>query len=428
MKKNSGLLKRCVSAIFIGAGGAVGSRVLMFVANIILSRILGQEYFGQYSSVANTVNLFVVFSGMGIASTLTRYIATAKDDNRLLGVYIGTLSKICVVFSAVLSIVLFVFAKQISELSTGTVELARYFRIVSVTIFFTSMASVEQSIMVGFEKFKASTIVQLIRCTLFCILGYILPQQYGLTGAVYALLVSHGVQYFISVTINRRIYVMKKIERCWQWDDSIKRITISYALPAFISGLCVMPVNWIGNAILTRKMGFAELAVFTIASQWMQYLTYIPAQMGNMRPIYSDLFARKQKLSLRSLLVKISVSTTAVVACVALCVCMVSKYILLTYGPEYAAGIPTFVIMILTAILYTSQVQTGFILQAMGRMWLAVGINGLWGLILLSVLLLTVSMGSVGYAWAYFIAYLCTSVFQIGLMIKFFHNAQDSKE
>lgn len=237
MSKNRNLLKRCISAIFVGAGGAVGSRVLMFIANIILARVLKQECFGQYSSVSSTVNLFVVFSGIGISSTLTRYIATSRDDKQQLGVYIATLSRICFVFSLFLSGILLIFAEQISELSTGTVELTRYFRIVSITIFFASMASVEQSIMVGFERFKISTIVQIIRCGLFCILGYYLPKFYGLTGAVYALLICHGIQYILSVVLNKRYYAQKQIVLHWEWNDEMKQIARNYAFPAFLSGL-----------------------------------------------------------------------------------------------------------------------------------------------------------------------------------------------
>ena len=425
MNKKNRLLNRCISAIFVGVGGAVGSRILMFVANIIVSRILGREAYGQYSSVTSTVNLFVLFSGMGIASTLTHYIAASKDDDHQLGVYIGTLSRICVAFSALFSLALLLLSNQVSYLSTGTAALAHYFRIVSLAIFFSSMSSVEQSIMVGFEKFKNSAMVQLVRCGLFCVLNCFLPRKYGINGAIYALLIAHTVQYVISVIVNRRIYAEKHIKTMWKWDPSIKRITLIYAIPAFISGLCVMPVNWIGNAILTRKAGFSELAIFTVASQWMQYITYIPAQMGNMRPIYSDLYARKQNRSLRKLLLRISVSTTAVAAAVSVLVCFFSKYVLLTYGEEYANGAPTLILMVLTAILYTAQVQTGFILQAMKKMWLAVGINGAWGLILIGTLLITVSKGSFGYAVAYLIAYAVTTLLQIGLMIKFFANARD---
>lgn len=186
-----------------------------------------------------------------------------------------------------------------------------------------------------------------------------------------------------------------------------------------------MPVNWIGNAVLTRNAGFSELAIFTVASQWMQYITYIPAQMGNMRPIYTDLFAKRQLHSLRSLLIKITVSTTAIAIVVSTVVSFGSKYILLTYGAEYIDGTITFVLMVFTAVLYTAQVQTGFMLQAMGKMWIAVGVNGIWGGILLSILTLTVSLGSLGYAISYFGAYLCTTILQILLMIKYLYHAKN---
>lgn len=205
------IVKRTFLAIFFGVGGAVGSRVLMFLANLLLSRTLGQDVFGRFSSLSNTVNLFVTFSGMGVSATLTRYVAANREDGKTTGMYICTLSRICATMSILLSVCLFVFAKQISILSTGSDSLAVYFRIVAVTVFFASMSSVEQSILVGFEAFAQSSSIQLFRCAAFCIAGFFFSKLWGIYGAVYALLVSHLTQYVFYLVANRTRYKKCKL-------------------------------------------------------------------------------------------------------------------------------------------------------------------------------------------------------------------------
>lgn len=426
--KGKALFKRCISAIFYGVGGAAGSRILMFLANIILSRILGQEVFGQYSSISSTVNLFVTFSGVGISATLTRFVAAYKDDKDRIGIYIRTLSSISLAMSLLLSCVLCIFSKQISLLSTGGTALEDYFRIVAITVFFASMSAVEQSVMVGFEMFRVSSAVQLIRCLLFCVLGYVMPKAWGIYGAVYALLISHGIQYFISIIVNRKNYAARNIKLVWQWSRELKEVTFSYAIPAFISGLFVVPVHWVGNAMLTRTAGFAQMALFSVAEQWMQYITYIPAQMGQMRPIYTDLFVKGQKRTLRNLLVRITVITTAAAAGIGLVAAVGSKWILSFYGDSYMSGQADFILMVAAAVLYTAQVQTGFMLQAMNKMWIGVGINGLWGVVLIAAFALMLSWGSTGYAAAYCAAYSVSLVIQLALMYRYLRKAKDADE
>lgn len=423
--KGKSLLKRCISAIFYGVGGAVGSRVLILLANVLLSRMLGQEVYGQYSSISSTVNLFVTFSGVGISATLTRYVAAYREDNERLGIYIRTLSSICFGMSLLLSCVLFIFSKQISILSTGGAELAVYFRIVAITVFFASMSAVEHSILVGFELFRTSSVVQIIRCFLFCVLGYGMSKLWGIYGAVYALLISHGIQYVISIAVNQKNYRARAVKMVWQWNWELREVTFGYAIPAFVSGLFVMPVHWIGNSMLTRTAGFAQMALFSVANQWMQYITYIPAQMGQMRPIYTDLFVKGQKRTLRKLMLKISTVTTAAAAGIGVVVCFVSRWILAVYGDSYVSGQSVFILMVIAAVLYTAQVQTGFMLQAMNKMWISVGINGIWGISLIAVFAGLLSRGAMGYAAAYCAAYLISLVIQLALMYLYLRKAED---
>lgn len=411
------LIKRIFSAIFFGVGGAAGSRVLMLLANILLSHILGQTEFGKFSSISSTVNLFVTFSGVGISATLTRYVAANRDDRQAAGMYIRTLSSICKVMSILLTIVLFVFSRQISQLSTGTDTLTVYFRLVALSVLFASMSAVEQSILVGYECFAQSSLIQLARCALFCVGGFLFSRLWGIYGAVSALLLSHVIQFVFYRVANSFNYRKRGVVLSWQWNQDTRDATFSYAIPAFLSGLFVMPVHWIGNAMLTRSAGFDEMAVFTVANQWMAYITYIPAQMGQMRPIYTDLFVRKEYGALKKTVLRITLITTLVATAVALVGTLFSTSILRIYGPGYPSGRSTFVLMLLAAVLYTAQVQTGFVIQATKKMWLGALSNGIWGCLLIASYAMLLSYGAAGYAMAYCIAYFITFFIQL-LIIK----------
>lgn len=414
-KKEKSLLSRVFSAVFFGVGGAAGSRVFIALANILLSQILGQEVFGKFSSVNTTVNLFVTFSGIGISATITRYIAAHRQDKRLQGMYIRTLSRVCMAMSLILSGVMTLCARQISLISTGGTELTEYFRIVAMAVFFASMSSVEQSVLIGFEQFGASSVVQLVRCSLFCVLGFIFSKLWGIYGAVYTLVASHLAQYTLSLVLNRRYIQKHSIPLRWQWNSLTKQALFTFALPAFVSGLFVLPVNWVGNAILTQTAGFSQVALFAIVQQWMTYITYIPSQMGQMRPIYTDLYSRGERKKLTMLMARTILVTSVIAAAIGAVVVLFSEPILGIYGHGYMDGQYALAFMILAAVLYTAQVQTGFLMQATGNMWISFWINFLWGVSLLVIYWFFRHLGARGYAIAYSGAYLITLLLQLAV-------------
>ena len=72
---NNQIVKRILNGIVMGVGGAVVSKFLLTLFNILLARVLTVEAYWAYSLINNTVQTFTVFAGAGIGVTLTRYIA-----------------------------------------------------------------------------------------------------------------------------------------------------------------------------------------------------------------------------------------------------------------------------------------------------------------------------------------------------------------
>lgn len=406
------ILTRCFNAIFFGIGGAVGSRLLMVLTNIVLSRILGEEYYGQYSFINNTVNLFVTFSGLGLTATLVRYIAANKQDKVLQGIYIKTLSIYCGIFSLLFSALLYIFSDIVSVYSCGNYTLSYYFQIVSIAIFFSSLANIEQGIMIGFEQFKISSLLQIIRCIIYFISSWILTINLGILGSIYAIVITYGCLLFLSLLVNYRYYNFNNIHLRFVISKATNESLIKFSLPAFISSIYVLPINWICNAILTNYSGFTQMAYFSIAQQWMTYITYIPSQLGQLRPIYTDLLVNKQFIKLRKIVNKTTLITTGIAFIAATSISIFSEKILFVYGSTYIESEYAFITMLFVAVLYTAQVQTGFIIQAAGRMWLGVLVNTIWGFSLIICFMILKKYMALGYAVSYFISYAIIVVLQ----------------
>lgn len=413
---NSTLFSRTAKALFYGVGGAAGSRALMLISGVLVSRILGQEYYGKFSMINSTVTLFVTLSGLGIGSTLTRYVALKKENKKELGNIIGTFSFIVAIFSFILSIILLIFSKQMSILTSGSDELDLYYKLASITILFSALGSIQQSILLGYEKYKVSATIELFRCGLYLVISIILSILFSIHGAILALLITFFIKYILMLFVNRKHYKENGIVITFNFSSYIRKILLSFTLPSFFASLFVLPVNWINNSILTRTMGFGELAIFTVALQWKTLIIYIPSQFGQFKPIYTDLMANKKYNELRKLFTKITISSILFVLPIILLGVVFGRFILTLYGKGYEMGYIPFIIMLFSALLITIQSQIGSLFQAIGKMWIGFMLNLIWSIIVVGLFYYIRHLGSLGYAISYFLAYFVHLINSYGVI------------
>lgn len=413
---SSHLLQRIMKAIVFGIGGSVGSRALMMLSSVVISRVLGKEYYGQFSMVNSTVTLFVTFSGLGIGATLTRYVALYNNQSDKIGNIIGTLSKVVELISIIMSIAFFLLAEHLSFWVSNSNILTNYFKITSFTLFFSALGSIQQSILLGMEKYKKSAKIELIRCGVYLVIAGVLSVWKGIYGAIWALFITHFLRFYLMYIENCKEYREKHIKLTHRFDLEIKKIVTHFTIPSFISSLFVMPVNWINNTILARQVGFSELAVFSVALQWMTIITYIPSQMGQVRPIYTDLYARKEFKELKKVFKNITLSSIILVMPMVLIAIIFSKFILSMYGDGYETGYNTFIFMMIAASIITIQSQIGSLLQALGKMWTGFALNLIWSITIVGSFYYFRNLGSLGYAIAYCIAYSIHTLLSYGVI------------
>lgn len=404
---NISIRKRIWNAIIYGVGGAVGSRFLILLSGIIISNIVGKTSYGEFSHVNSTVTLFVTFSGLGISSTLTRFIAINKEDKMKTGKIIGSFGTIVSFFSIIMSLIMFLLAEQISFLTTENGDLIFYYQIGSLAMLFASLSSVQQSALLGFEQYKKSAIIELFRCFIYVIAAYFLSKSHGVTGAILALMLGFILKFILMLLVNLIYNYKNHIKLGFIFDREIRHILFTFTIPAFISALFVIPVNWISNSLLVRNTSFDELAIFSVARQWMTLITYIPSQLGQMRPIYADLYSRKQYKTLFKTVKKFTFTSALLVFVVSGFAIIFAKPLLGLYGENYSEGVLAFRIMIIVAFVIVTQAQLGAVFETINKMWTGFTLNLVWSIILLGSFSYFVMYGSLGYALAYLIAYTC---------------------
>ncbi len=409
--KDNNLIKRIMQALIFGIGGTVISKALLMLFNIIVARILGENQYGVYSILNNTLQTFTVFAGAGIGITLTRYVALYRDkDKQMAGILIKTLLFVNAMLSAVISIIVFILSRNISNLISEQIDITIYIQVTSFTIFFTSISLILQSALQGFEAYKKIAIIQIASNIITLIIGILITEIFGIIGTISALLLLQIISTVLFTIIIRKIIIKKGIKLQFQINDTVKEAIKKVAIPAFLASVFVVPLLWITNFVFTNKNGYNEFAAFSVCLQWYTILNYLPQQLGQVRPIYTQLYADGKIKELNKTIKNMILMSTGFATIVSIVLMIGSKLILKTYGEFYTAYIIPFIIMLVASIFYSIQSQYGSFFQAIGKIWLCLILNIVWAICFILCFALLHEKGALGYTITYLISYVIYSM------------------
>ena len=410
VKKNE-IVTRIVKALFFGITGAAGAKVLLMIISILIARLISNQDYGVYSLLNNTVQTFVLFAGAGIGITLTRYTAIYqnKDKDRT-GYMIKTLSVVNIILSAIVSIIILVFSDYISQLLSKEINISTYIKIISITIFFSSLALLWQSVLQGFEEFKRVAKIQIISHIIALVISGIITALWGLNGAVLSMLLLQILLFIFSINTTRKICKNKKIKLKFRFDEEVKYAIKNVSIPAFLSSIFVNPIIWITNFLFIQKFGYEEFAGFSICLQWMYIVNYIPQQLNQVKPIYTQLYDSGQVKTMQKTVNKLTLFSILLVIAVVTILVIFKSFILKLYGEFYLTFGNTFIILLITNIFIVIQSQNFSVFQAIGKFWECLILNGIWAGTFLIAFILLYDKGAVGYAIAYLISYIIYSI------------------
>lgn len=404
--KKEELLSRIIKAIGFGAGGAVISKGLLMIFNIIIARILTEQDYGAYSLINNTVQTFIVFAGAGIGVTLTRYVALYRNKNKnIAGVIMGTLLLINIIISLIVALIVFIFSDKIAMLLNSDINITNLLKITSATIFFTSVVSILQGTLQGFEKYKRIAFIQVLSNILNLIIGMLLANFFGIIGAVISLLVLQIIMFLVMQLTLNNVLKEEKIKLKCKFIEEIKKAILKVTIPSFLATIFVIPLMWFTNFFFSSRIGLEEFGAFSVCIQWFNIINYIPQQFGQLKPIYTQLYDNGEFKKLKKYLNKIILTAVCFSVICTLLFILARNVILLGYGKFYTQfGLP-FSIMMIATVLFAIQSQYGSVFQAIGKSWICFILNLVWAISYIIMFFIFYSKGAIGYAYTYLISY-----------------------
>lgn len=416
--KQSPDIKMLGRGVFWTMSGSLLSRGILFLAWILIARILGTEHYGEYGLIRNTVLMFASFAGAGMGVAATKFIAEYIDQDRPKAERIAALVTLVTVLAGIIIFVFaFVFAPLIAEKTMNAPWLVFEFRIAAVILLFTSLNSVQIGILEGLGLFRKVAVINSINSVVSLPL-FIIGSYWGSTlGSVIAYGISSVLICILSAIV---LYQQEKMnvltlnyKDCW----IEKHWILIFILPSILSGLAVIPLKWIADVMLVNNAGFSEFGIFSASLTINMIILGVSVTLNSP---FLAIIARNKGGNNRHI-EKLNLFMPWLLAII-----MVLPFLCfpqlggILFGQEYEGDVfnKTFVCVLLFTVVLMYKQGLVRMLVVYNLQWFGLISNIIWGISLIFSFLLLKDLGSIGLSIAYLIAYLVTLLMIYPIYIK----------
>ena len=272
---NNNLLRDSFWALlgnFLGKG-------LVLIAGIVVARFLGNESYGEYGMIRNNLTMIAIFSSLGLGYTATKFIAEGKIHNpeQIYQTH-KVVTHITCFFSSFIAFVVFIFAEPIASWLEAN-ELCYLLRLSAIAIVFNAINATQIGELAGLSAYKDIARNNVVAGFVTFLISVISTYLYNIDGAVFALVIS----LFANCLLNRLSLskYLKCIKIIRAQISDYKKI-ISFSLPIALQESTYSVTHWLNTIILIKLAGYGELGIYSVATQWMAVMLFIPGALRNV--------------------------------------------------------------------------------------------------------------------------------------------------
>lgn len=389
-----------------------------FLTTIALARILSAEDFGAYAAVLSTGQIATLVACAGMGYTATRYVAefAQKDPERASRIF-----GFCLAYAAaaafVLGGVIALGAPAMAEHFFHAPALAEPLRLAGGICWFMTVNAVLTGALAGLGSFRALGLVGAVSGPLYFVVTIGCTYQWGVVGTAGGLMASAALQTIALTLVLRTVAANSGFTPDVRHASAERAVLRKFAVPAALAGLTTAASLWLGQLILTREAGLAEIGLYTVAANLLTITMLTPsvANTVGMAMLNKAKGAGDETQFKRVFGANLAISL-GLAATVAALIALFGQRILLVFGPGFLMAYPALLALLLAAIPESLGLAYYQLLQSREHMWQAMRLVMLPRDLALPLIALALvpSMGALGLALAYLASrtlYLLTTVY-----------------
>jgi O-antigen/teichoic acid export membrane protein len=420
--ESSPLAQRLLRGTFWSLVGSFFSRALGLAAAIFAARILGKSVYGELGIIQSTLGMFGTFAGFGMGTTATKYVAELREKEPLkAGRIIAVSSLVSWGVSLALLAALYVLAPWLCAHTLAAPYLTPYLRAGGPLLVLTAINGAQLGVLSGFEAFKSIARVSFFTGLFNFPLVVGGAFLFGLTGTVWGLVLAQAGGCLLNLRALRR--EAKRYGIPLSFSTCIREAPVlwRFSAPAVLGSALIPVVHWYAATMLVRlPNGYSEMGAFSASNQWFNALLWLPFMVNGVTlPLFSERLGAEDKVNTLKLL-KVNCGINAAIILPIMAIgCLLSPYIMMTYGKGFGSAWPTLIAVLLTAGVLSVELPVGELIAASSRMWLGFFSNVVWGVVYLGTTPILLKWGSLGFASARLLAYTAHAIFSFIFAVVF---------
>ncbi|MBY0244865.1 MAG: lipopolysaccharide biosynthesis protein [Sphingobacteriaceae bacterium] len=354
--------KEFKTGVLYSAIGKYSSVIIQLVVVSILARLLSPRDFGILGMVMVFLAFFNILGNIGFGPAIINNQKLTKQDY-------GVINNFVILQAILLSVIFFFSASFIAEFYKLP-ELVLPTRIMSLSIFFNTILTVNQSLLFKDKKFKLIANIQIISSLVSAIVAVALAYN----GASYYAIVAQAIVSVVITFILSVVYSLNYIKYSLSFGlEPVKKI-FGYSFFQFLFNFINYFSRNADNLLVGKYMGVIPLGIYDISYRLMlfpvQNLTSLFSTV--MQPLLAD--TQNDKKELYRIYIKFVRLLFTISIPISIFLYFSSKPIIqILYGHKWDAAIPIFSILSISLFVQIVLSSTGSIFMVLNKTnWLFV--------------------------------------------------------
>lgn len=399
--------------------GAIFSKGLVFLSWVIVARILGSEGYGQFGIVRSTVLMFTSFAGFSLGITASKHVAEFLNiDKQKTGRILGLTMSFGFLMGIIVGVIFYLLAPWLATETLNAPEITNELRIGALILFFSALNGAQMGALQGFMSFKRIAKISAIQAIFSFPLFIVGALYFGIYGTIWAFAFSYIIICFLShFALNKEAKTHNvKVDYFNAWQE--KSMLFTYSLPAFLSGLMVMPVKWYADSLLVSRGGFDGMGLFTAA---LTFNNIILVGAGMLSAPFIAIMAKNKSDDKNSRFSKFNILAPWAIG-IFICVPFIifPEIGSILFGDSFANTQfeLTFIFVLLFTIVLMFKQGLARIIAVHNLQWWGFFSNMIWGGLLISSFLMLPNQNAIFLALSYLIAYSINTIIIIPLYFR----------
>jgi len=255
----------------------VGIRLLVsLIVQNLLAQYTGQSGIAKVGQIRNLSNILTSLSSFGVFNGIVKYVSEYKNNEKGLIKLFSTVFVISSIATISISVIIFIYSKELSSWLFLTEDYYLVFYILSVIVPFIAMNRIFNGIISGLSAYKVHAKIEVIWYLIASIFLLISLYYYNIEGVLIAIAVTPLVQFLVLTLIfGKTINDYVKFKKL-SLQTPLVRVLLGFSLISFVATVCLNFVEINFRTLISEKISENEAGIWTAMSSiskiYMQFL------------------------------------------------------------------------------------------------------------------------------------------------------------